>query len=91
MLRRRALLAATNRGTGNFIALGQTSRNWYGMTTLGSDVYCSVFSGDIYKQTGGTGNFVALGQANRAWNGMTTLGSDVYCAVNNGDIYKLTP
>jgi hypothetical protein len=75
-------------GTGDFIALGQTARNWYGMTTLGSDVYACVNGGDIYKQTGGTGNFIALGQTSRGWIGMTTLGSDVYASVNGGDIYK---
>ena len=38
-------------GTGNFVALGQTTRRWTGMTTLGSDVYCCELSGDIYKLT----------------------------------------
>ena len=69
--------------------LGQTSRNWYGMTTLGTDVYACVVNGDIYKQTGGVGNFVALGQTSRNWMGMTTLGTDVYACVYAGDIYKL--
>ena len=77
-------------GTGDFVALGQTTRNWSGMTTLGSDVYACVFNGDIYKQTDGTGDFVALGQTTRNWRGMTTLGSDVYACVNGGDIYKQT-
>ncbi len=71
-------------------ALGQTNRGWYGMTTLGTDVYCTVFNGDIYKQTNGTGNFIALGQISREWRAMTTLGTDVYCTVFNGDIYKQT-
>ena len=61
------------------------------MTTLGSDVYCSAYGGDIYKQTGGTGNFLPLDQTARVWRGMTTLGSDVYCCVFGGDIYKFTP
>ncbi len=78
-------------GTGNFVALGQTTRIWSGMTTLGTDVYASTQGGDIYKQTNGTGNFVALGQTTRIWSGMTTLGTDVYCTVFNGDIYKFTP
>jgi hypothetical protein len=77
-------------GTGNFVGLGQSTRNWQRMTTLGNDVYCSVGTGDIYKQTGGTGNFVGLGQSTRTWRGMTVLGDDVYCAVSNGDIYKQT-
>ncbi|MFM6254767.1 MAG: hypothetical protein ACKPEQ_37475, partial [Dolichospermum sp.] len=72
----------------NFVALGQTARDWRGMTTLGNDVYCCVEFQDIYKQTGGVGNFVALGQTSRQWVGMTTLGNDIYCCVFNGDIYK---
>lgn len=40
------------------MALGQTARNWYGMTKLGTDVYAGVSGGDISKQTNGTGNFV---------------------------------
>ena len=73
-----------------YLSLSQTSRKWFGMTTLGTDVYASVIGGDIYKQTGGTGNFVALGQTARNWRGMTTLGSDVYACVSDGDIYKQT-
>ncbi|MFM6187855.1 MAG: hypothetical protein ACKPEQ_31335, partial [Dolichospermum sp.] len=78
---------ATN---GNFVSLSQTSRQWHGVTALGNDVYCCVFGGDIYKQTGGTGNFIALGQTNRQWNSMTTVGNDVYATVYGGDIYKQT-
>ena len=44
-------------GTGNFVALGQTSRQWYGMTTLNGNVYACVNGGDIYMQTGGVGAF----------------------------------
>ncbi len=43
-------------GVGDFIALGQASRDWRGMTTLGNDVYASETNGDIYKQTDLTGN-----------------------------------
>ena len=71
-------------------ALGQISRQWRGMTTLGTDVYACVNGGDIYKQTNGTGDFVGLGQASRAWYGMTTLGTDVYASFLGGDIYKQT-
>ena len=71
-------------------ALGQTPRNWYGITTLGTDVYACVSNGDIYKQTNGTGNFLPLGQASRGWRGMTTLGTDVYASVAGADIYKQT-
>ena len=69
-------------------ALGQTTRNWVGMTTLGTDVYASVSNGDIYKQTNGVGNFLPLGQTTRNWVGITTLGTDVYACVFGGDIYK---
>jgi hypothetical protein len=77
-------------GTGNFVALGQTSRNWYGMTSANGNVYATVFGGDIYMQTGGTGNFIALGQTLRSWTGMTNLGSNVYTAVSGGSIYMQT-
>ena len=77
-------------GTLTATALDQTTRQWYGMTTLGTDVYACVLGGDIYKQTNGTGNFVALGQTSRNWVGMTTLGTDVYACVYGGDIYKQT-
>jgi hypothetical protein len=77
-------------GTGNFVALGQTLRAWYGMTSANGNVYACVFGGDIYMQTAGVGNFVALGQALRSWTSMATVGSDVYATVYNGDIYKQT-
>ena len=73
-----------------YLPLSQTSRSWFSMTTLGTDVYACVYAGDIYKQTGGTGNFVALGQTTRGWYSMTTLGTDVYACVAGGDIYKQT-
>jgi len=73
-----------------FTPLGQTSRQWLGMTTLGTDVYACVYGGDIYKQTNGTGDFLPLGQISRIWRGMTTLGTDVYASVDGGDIYKQT-
>ncbi len=75
-------------GVGNFVALGQTVRQWSGICEApNGDVYACVgggmsnnnTTGDIYKQTGGVGNFVALGQSSRSWAGM--------CAAPNGDIY----
>ena len=77
-------------GTLTETPLGQTSRQWHGMTTLGTDVYACLNGGDIYKQTNGTGNFVALGQTSRVWAKMTTLGTDVYASEYGGDIYKQT-
>jgi hypothetical protein len=35
-------------GTGNFIALGQTSRRWTDLTSIGNVIYSSVGPGDIY-------------------------------------------
>jgi hypothetical protein len=75
---------------GMFTPLGQTSRGWIGMTVLGTDIYASVFGGDIYKQTNATGNFLPLGQTSRQWRGMTVLGTDIYACVFGGDIYKQT-
>ena len=77
-------------GTGNFVALGQTSRRWWSMTVLGSDVYAAD-GVDIYKQTNGTGNFVALGQPNRNWFGLGTLNGAIYASVSGGGIYKAIP
>ena len=71
-------------------SLGQTTRNWQGMATLGSDVYASAYNADIYKQTGGVGNFVALGLASKGWHGMATFGSNVYASAFTEDIYKQT-
>ena len=73
--------------TGDFISLGQTNRDWYGMTTSGSNVYASVNGGDIYIQSAGIGTFMPLSQTNRSWVGMTTSGSNVYAAAVVGDIY----
>jgi hypothetical protein len=72
-------------------ALGQPASVWYGMTTLGSNVYASVASpGDIFMQTGGTGNFNSLGQAALNYRGMTAANGNVYACVYGGDIYMQT-
>ena len=76
-------------GTGDFVALVQTSRNWQGMASNGVDVYCCVYGGDIYKQTNGTGNFVALGQTSRNWQSMVYNGIDLFAHVSYGDLYRL--
>jgi hypothetical protein len=73
-----------------FTALNQTSRDWTGITSNGTDIYTCVSGGDIYKQTAGTGNFTALSQTTRSWNGMTSNGTDVYACDYGGDIYKQT-
>jgi hypothetical protein len=79
-------------GTGNFVALGQTSRQWRGITVApNGDVYACVGVGDIYKQTGGTGNFIALNQTARDYYGMTAApNGDIYAAVLLGDIFIQT-
>jgi hypothetical protein len=75
-------------GTGNFVSLGVTSRNYSQITAFGSDLYAAVYNGDIYKQTGGTGDFVAYNQGNRGWGGLATLNTSIYACVYGGDIYK---
>ena len=77
-------------GAVTFNPLGQTSRVWALMTSVGTDVYACVENGDIYKQTGGVGNFNPLGQTSRNWVGMASVGTDVYACVRSGDIYKQT-
>jgi hypothetical protein len=60
-------------GTGDFLPLGQTSRNWWGLGSLNGNIYAAVYGGDIYIQTGGTGDFLPLGQTSRAWLGLAPL------------------
>ena len=77
---------------GDFVALSQTSRNWYAMTAASNgNIYAAVYNGDIYMQTSGTGNFVALSQTSRQWHAMTTTSNgNVYAAEYGGDIYMQT-
>ena len=79
-------------GPGDFVALNQTSRYWFGMAVApNGDVYASVYDGSIYKQTGGTGNFLTLNQTFRRWRSMAAApNGDVYASVDSGDIYKQT-
>jgi hypothetical protein len=77
-------------GTGSFVALNQTNRDWKGMTSdLNGNVYACVYGGDIYKQINGIGNFVAMGAGNRNWYSvMVSTDNYLYAAVRNGDVYK---
>jgi len=77
-------------GKGDFVALGQTSRHWEGMTSANGNVYASVYGGDIYIQTRGVGDFIALSQTSRNWMGMTSMNGNVYACVYPGDIYMQT-
>lgn len=80
-------------GTGNFVALGQTARN-YGMmaSAPNGNIYCAASpSGNIYMQTNGTGSFVSLGLAALEWQAVAVSpNGNVYAAVRNGDIYMQT-
>jgi hypothetical protein len=72
-------------GTGQFIALGQTSRAWAGICVgLNDDVYaCS--GSEVYVRAGGQGNFIALGAPI-----VPTITAGAFwgmCAAPNGDIY----
>lgn len=77
-------------GTGSFVALNQTNRNWRGMASdLNGNVYACVYGGDIYKQINGTGNFVPMGAGNRNWYSvMVSTDNYLYAADHNGDVYK---
>ncbi len=63
-------------GTGDFVALGQTVRNWspIAIDESTSDVYAGVFGGNIYKQTGGTGDFVSFATGIGNINGLCVDG-----------------
>ena len=78
--------------TGNFAALGQTSRVWRGMTAApNGNVYAAEQGGDIYMQTAGVGTFNALSQTSRVWQGMAAApNGNVYAVVASGDIYMQT-
>lgn len=71
-------------------SLGQTVRNWSGLTSFNMDVYATVEEGDIYKQASATGDFVALEQGNKKWSGISSNENSVVAVVYNGDIYKQT-
>jgi uncharacterized Zn-binding protein involved in type VI secretion len=75
-------------GSGDFVALGQSARDWHGMAAApNGNVYANVYNGDIYMQTGGSGAFVALNQTARAWRGMCAApNGNVYACVSNRDI-----
>ncbi|MCK9432914.1 MAG: hypothetical protein M0R00_08150, partial [Candidatus Omnitrophica bacterium] len=79
-------------GSGAFVALGQSARNWVGMCAApNGNVYACVYNGDIYMQTGGSGAFVALNQSARDWRGMCAApNGNVYACVASGDIYMQT-
>ena len=79
-------------GTGQFVALGQTAREWTGMAAApNGNVYASDYGGDIYMQTAGAGDFVALSQTSRNWVGMCAApNGNIYAAVDVGDIYMQT-
>ena len=83
-------------GTGNFIALGQASRQWRSLASApNGDVYACTEGTDpdagdrtIYKQTDGTGDFISLGQAYGMWQGIAVApNGDVYASISGGDIY----
>jgi hypothetical protein len=67
------------------VRLNQTFRSWYGITSWYDNIYASVVSGDIYKQTGGAGSFVALGQTARSYRHMTTFNNHVYVTARSPD------
>lgn len=80
-------------GTGSFAALGQTYRNWMGITVApDGDVYACDHDGDIYKQAGGSGNFVVeWATTDKAWSDVAAApNGDVYASVWPGDIWKQT-
>ena len=79
-------------GTGDFVALGQTHRAWYGITvSAAGNVYACVYGGDIYKQTAGAGAFIALSQTTRNWSGMTAdSNGNIFACVYGGLVYKQT-
>ena len=70
--------------------LNQTPNNWSGLTTHGSDVYASVYGGDIYKQANATGDFIAMGIGALNWSDISANDYGVCAVVYNGDIYKQT-
>ncbi|MFC1708973.1 hypothetical protein ACFL2J_02790, partial [Candidatus Omnitrophota bacterium] len=69
--------------------------SWSGISVDPSNqnVYATVFSGDIYKQTAGSGDFIALSQTSRFWVGISVDSSNqnVYATdTKDKDIFKQT-
>jgi outer membrane protein assembly factor BamB len=79
-------------GIGDFNALSQTSRNWYGITANhAGDIYATIGNGDIYKRTAGAGAFSALSQTTKVYTYMTTSSNNnVYACTDGEDIYMQT-
>jgi len=79
-------------GSGSFVSMGQTSRDYRGMCSVGADVYVVVFGGFIYKLTGGTGTLSAYESTNRNWTDIAYSSSgNLYATVtSSGDLYKQT-
>jgi hypothetical protein len=80
--------------SGAFVAQNAGNQYWTSITSTPSgDVYVTVTSGDIYKQTGGTGAFVAQNAGGQNWTSITsTPNGDAYAVTawsGNDDIYKL--
>ncbi|MFZ1019774.1 MAG: hypothetical protein WAN61_02190, partial [Minisyncoccia bacterium] len=88
-------------GTGNFVALGQTSRNWSTNNGLAIDssnhnVYAVAFNYntgfyDIYEQTGGTGSFAPSGETSFNFSSIAVDSSNhnIYATmIGGGNIYK---
>jgi len=85
-----------------FLPLGQTSRQWVGLTVAVSGaVYASVDFGDIYKLNAETGIFEPLGQhsdtqfsgptySTRWWGLASSAAGNVYAAASYNGLYKQT-
>ena len=79
-------------GTGSFVSMAQTSRDYRGMCSVGADVYVVAYGGFIYKLTGGTGTLTAYESTNRAWTDIAYSPSgNLYATVTtSGNVYKQT-
>jgi len=79
-------------GVGAFVALGETSRQWYDIAAApDGDIYAVVYGGDVYKRTAGAGAFTGLGETTRNWYSIKAMpNGNIYAGVFVGDVYMQT-
>ena len=75
---------------GAFVDLVTGTKNWWGITSIGNDLYAAVSGGSIWKSTNSGVTWVDLVAGNKQWYGITSIGNDLYATVGGGSIWKST-
>jgi hypothetical protein len=79
-------------GAGAFVSMAQTTRDYRGLCSDGTNVYVVVYGGYIYKLPGGTGTLIAYELVNRNWTDIAYSASgNLYATTTvSGDLHKQT-